>query len=162
MLPPTISPVCKPWNFPTFLSTSKIWVASSRVGEMMRAPTPSERPHFSLYNFSKTCNKKKARTFYSKSSVMHRWWELSCQNCLVKEHLLPKYTGNLKIYNYNACLQLLISHDLAVANHYKYVWQISLKSLNKKGEWYSCTVTALHIYVLHCATKLYHCKSYAR
>lgn len=55
-------PAEKMWFLPTFRRTSKIWIASSRVGERMRAPRPSYSVHRFRYRFSRT-GSKKARVF---------------------------------------------------------------------------------------------------
>jgi len=53
-LPPMMRPAEKRWRAPTCLRTWKVWRASSRVGETMRAPSPSSGPHRSRYSRSST------------------------------------------------------------------------------------------------------------
>ena len=53
-LPPMTSPAEKVWYGPILRRTSKIWIASSRVGDITRAPRPSDGPHLLRYKISRT------------------------------------------------------------------------------------------------------------
>lgn len=52
----TFLPITKPtenlWNFPTLFITSYIWYANSRVGVIIKAPSPSKKVQLLEYNNS--------------------------------------------------------------------------------------------------------------
>jgi hypothetical protein len=54
-LPPMSMPADRAWARPTRRSSSKICIASSRVGVSTSAPSPSSRPHRARNSASSSC-----------------------------------------------------------------------------------------------------------
>ena len=72
--PPMMRPAEKSWFFPTFRRTSKVWYASSLVGDIIRTPSPSAEVHCRRYKASSTWKKK---FMFSKSLKKTTFWFLN-------------------------------------------------------------------------------------
>jgi len=86
-LPPMTTSAEKSWCLPIIFSTLNVCRASSRVGDMIRAPRPSRWLHFSLYNFSSTWISRLIHVYVGKNLIifMKLWTIMGLEYILVHE-----------------------------------------------------------------------------